>query len=86
MPPEGEKLDELLSGYIDGALNEKERQIVEQAAQDDVRVSQRILQLRQQAADVAYLGSKLAQQLPRPQAGSSQAAVRRSAVRWRLPS
>jgi hypothetical protein len=77
MPPEGEKFDELLSGYIDGALNEAERQQVEQAALDDLRVSQRISQLQQQASDVAQLGRTLVNQAsPRSKsrAGNSLAA------------
>ena len=60
MLSEGEKLDEFLSGYIDGALSDAERELVEQAARDDARVAQRLLQLRLQVDAVRELGRQLA--------------------------
>ncbi len=56
MPLDGEELDELLSGFIDGALSETERRLVEEAAQADVRLEQRILLLRRQSSEVNALG------------------------------
>lgn len=60
MLSEGEKLDELLSGYIDGALSDAERELVERTAGDDARVAQRLLELRRQSDAVRELGRQLA--------------------------
>ncbi len=62
MPLDGEKLDELLSGFIDGVLTEAERKIVEEAARDDARIEQRILLLRRQAGEVGEVGKLLVEQ------------------------
>lgn len=56
MPLDGEELDELLSGFVDGALSETERRLVEESAQADVRLQQRILLLRRQSSEVNELG------------------------------
>ncbi len=61
MPLEGEKIDELLSGFIDGELNDVERKLVEEAARADVRIEQRILLLRRHAGEVSELGQMLAE-------------------------
>jgi hypothetical protein len=80
MPPEGEKFDELLSSYIDGALSDVERDIVEKAAEGDARVAERILQLRQQAADVAEVGQKLSQQALRRHNGQRRRSMAEAVI------
>ncbi len=65
MPLDGENLDELLSGFVDGVLSEAERKLVEEAAQADVRLKQRIYLLQRQASEVGDLGRVLADQARR---------------------
>ena len=60
MPLDGEQLNELLSGFVDGELTEVERALVEEAAQADTRVGERLRQLRQQSSWVQQVGRSLA--------------------------
>lgn len=63
MPLDGKQLDELLSGFIDGELTDEERELVEKAARDDVRIAQQIESLRRQASWVWQVGQSQLSQL-----------------------
>lgn len=62
MPLDGEQLDELLSGFVDGALTQTEQALLEEAARADARVAQRIADLRQQSSWVRQYGRGLAEE------------------------
>jgi anti-sigma factor RsiW len=59
MPLDGNQLDELLSGFIDGQLTEAERQQVEQAISHDSRIADQVERLRRQSASLRSLGDAL---------------------------
>ncbi|MEO8269676.1 MAG: zf-HC2 domain-containing protein [Aureliella sp.] len=59
MPLDGEKLNDLLSGFVDGELTPEERALVEEAARDDVRIGEQLKQLRQQSNWLQQAGSAI---------------------------
>ncbi len=59
MPLDGNQLDELLSGFIDGQLTAAERQMVEQAIAGDSSFAERVEQLRLQSLSLRALGDAL---------------------------
>lgn len=63
MPLDGKQLDELLSGFIDGELTDVERELVEKAARDDVRIAGQIELLRRQSSWVQQVGQSQLNQL-----------------------
>ncbi|MCA9181151.1 MAG: zf-HC2 domain-containing protein [Planctomycetales bacterium] len=63
MPLDGEQLDDLLSGFVDGELTDEERALVEEAARGDARLGEQLKQLRQQSSWVQQAGSAIANDL-----------------------
>lgn len=63
MPLDGEQLNDLLSGFVDGELTQEERALVEEAARGDARLGEQLKQLRQQSSWVQQAGSAIANDL-----------------------
>ncbi len=59
MPRDGNQLDELLSGFIDGQLTASERQQVEEAIDRDPSIAEHLEQLRRQSLDLRAVGTAL---------------------------
>lgn len=70
MPLEGEKLDELLTGWLDDRLAESERQLLERALESEPAARQRLDELLQLKADLQVI----ARRPPRRRQGSELAA------------
>ncbi len=62
MPVNGEKLEELLSGFIDGELNQTELHQVEELLRSDPAIQYRVDELRKQSLAVRELGKVLGSQ------------------------
>ncbi len=63
MPLDGEQLNDLLSGFVDGELTQEERALVEEAARGDARLGEQLKQLRQQSSWVQQAGNAIANDL-----------------------
>lgn len=85
MPLDGEQLNDLLSGFIDGALSEVERAQVEEAARSDARIAQRIKTLEQQSSWIRQCGNELvnAAAASSPQSSLAQRVILESQRRAR---
>jgi negative regulator of sigma E activity len=59
MPLEGEKLDELLSGFIDAELDESDLQLVAETLESDEAAQQRLEELRRMSREVREVGTQL---------------------------
>ncbi len=59
MPLDGEKLDELLSGFIDDRLSPSELMQIEEALSSDARARERLSQFRSQKSDLFELGQRM---------------------------
>ncbi len=80
MPADGENLDELLSGFIDGELNDQELQLVNESLRDNPSTLARVADLRRQSQLVYNLGQAIASHAATSHPAASHSAASFSAL------
>ncbi|MCA9131974.1 MAG: hypothetical protein KDA45_02420 [Planctomycetales bacterium] len=87
MPLDGEKLDELLSGFVDAELSPAELKLFAEAVEGNASLQQRVEQLRRQRNELHGLGVQLSAPggLPNSFADRVIAAARQQAAQSGLP-